>query len=146
MLQVDSNQVTSKMKDKRLLRINIYILVATGVLSLSALLLDIELIGVTGVAIGGLLAFVYFLFLSIFISKAFLGGSEEGIEPKEAGKLGLKLLLLTFGLTITTIIVILTELCQPFGFLIGFSALFGSIAFEIMASRVFCKPQEETEN
>ena len=134
------------MKDKRLLRINILILIVTVILSLSALLLDIELIGVTGVAIGGLLAFVYFLFLSIFISKAFLGGSEEGIEPKEAGKLGLKLLLLTFGLTITTIIVILTELCQPFGFLIGFSALFGSIAFEIMASLVFSKPLDETEN
>ncbi len=134
------------MKDKRLLRINTYILVVTGVLTLSALLIDIELIGVAGVAIGGLLAFIYFLFLSIFISKAFSGGGEEGIEPKEAGKLGLKLLLLTFGLTITTIIVILTKLCQPFGFLIGFSALFGSIAFEIMASLVFSKPQDETEN
>ncbi len=134
------------MKDKRLLRINILILIVTVILSLSALLLDIELIGVTGVAIGGLLAFVYFLFLSIFISKAFLGDGKEGIAPKEAGKLGLKLLLLTFGLTITTIIVILTELCQPFGFLIGFSALFGSIAFEIMASLVFSKPLDETEN
>ncbi len=134
------------MKDKRLLRINILILIVTVILSLSALLLDIELIGVTGVAIGGLLAFVYFLFLSIFISKAFLGDGKEGIEPKEAGKLGLKLLLLTFGLTITTIIVILAELCQPFGFLIGFSALFGSIAIEIMASLVFSKPLDETEN
>ena len=134
------------MKDKRLLRINILILIVTVILSLSALLLDIELIGVTGVVIGGLLAFVYFLFLGIFISKAFLGSGKEGIEPKEAGKLGLKLLLLTFGLTITTIIVILTELCQPFGFLIGFSALFGSIAIEIMASLVFSKPLDETEN
>lgn len=134
------------MKDKRLLRINIYILVVTGVLTLSALLIDIELIGVTGVAIGGLLAFVYFLFLGIFVSKAFLGDSTEEIDPKKAGKLGIKLLLLTFGLTIITIIVILTKLCQPFGFLIGFSALFGSIAFEIMASLVFSKPQDETES
>ncbi|MEA3332679.1 MAG: hypothetical protein U9Q58_03670, partial [Pseudomonadota bacterium] len=111
-----------------------------------ALLLGIEQIGFWGVAIGGLLAFIYFLLLSIFISKAFLGGGEEGIEPKEAGKLSLKLLLLTIGLAILTIAVILTRLCQPFGFLIGFSALFGAIAFETMAFLVFSKPQKETEN
>ncbi|MEA1923830.1 MAG: hypothetical protein U9N63_14405 [Pseudomonadota bacterium] len=134
------------MKDKRLLRINIFIIVITVILSLTALLLGIEQIGFWGVAIGGLLAFVYFLLLSIFVSKAFLGGGEEGIEPKEAGKLSLKLLLLTVGLAILTIAVILTRLCQPFGFLIGFSALFGAIAFETMAFLVFSKPQKETEN
>lgn len=94
---------------------------------------------------GGLLAFAYFLLLSIFISKAFLGGGEEGISPREAGKLSLKLLLLTAGLAIITIAVILTGFCQPFGFLIGFSALFGGIAFETMAFLVFSKPQNETE-
>jgi hypothetical protein len=134
------------MKDKRLLRINIFIIVITVILSLTALLLDIELIGFSGVAIGGFLAFVYFLLLSILISKAFLGGNEEGIEPKEAGKLSLKLLLLTVGLAVMTIAVILTRLCQPFGFLIGFSALFGGIAFETMAFLVFSKPKNETEN
>ena len=134
------------MKDKRLLRINIYILVITVALSLTALLIDVEQIGFWGVAIGGLLAFVYFLTLSILISKAFGGAGEEGIEPKVAGRLGLKLLLLTFGLAIITIIVILTRLCQPFGFLIGFSALFGGIAFETMAYLAFSKPETESEN
>ena len=134
------------MKDKRLLRINILILVITVALSLTALLLDIEQIGFMGVAIGGLLAFVYFLLLSIFLSKAFSGGGKEGIDPKMAGKLALKLLLITLGPAILTITVILTKLCQPVGFLIGFSALFGSIAFETMANLVFSKPQNETES
>ena len=134
------------MKDRRLLRINVLILAITVILSLTALLLGIEQIGFWGVVIGGLLAFAYFLLLSIFISKAFLGGGEEGLEPKEAGKLGLKLLLLTVGLAVLTIAVILTRLCQPFGFLIGFSALFGAITLETMAFLVFSKPQKETEN
>ena len=134
------------MKDKRLLRINIFIIVITVILSLTALLLDIKQIGFLGVAIGGFLAFIYFLLLSIFVSKAFLGGDEEGIEAKEAGKLSLKLLLLTVGLAVITIAVILTRLCQPFGFLIGFSALFGGIAFETMAFLVFSKPKNKTEN
>ena len=134
------------MKDKRLLRINVYILVITGVLSLTAMLIDIEQIGIAGVAIGGLLAFIYFLSLSILISKAFAGAGDEGVDYKVAGKLAVKLLLVTFGLTIITIIVILTRFCQPFGFLIGFSALFGSIAFEIMASLALSKPQNEADS
>ena len=134
------------MKDRRLIRINLFILAITVALSITALLLDIEQIGVAGVAVGGILAFVYFLTLSILISKAFGGADEEGIDPKSAGKLGLKLLLLTFGLAIVTIIVILTKICQPFGFLIGFSALFGSIAFETMAYLAFSKPQNGTES
>ncbi len=131
------------MKDKRLLRINFFILAITVALSLTALLLDIEQIGFAGVAIGGLLAFFYFLTLSILISKAFGGTGDEGIDPKVAGRLGLKLLLLTFGLAILTILVILTRLCQPFGFLIGFSALFGGIAFETMAYLAFSKPKND---
>ncbi|MBN2808288.1 MAG: hypothetical protein JXR80_02215 [Deltaproteobacteria bacterium] len=131
------------MKDKRLLRINCFILALTIALSITALLLDIEQIGFAGVAIGGLLAFFYFLTLSILISRAFAGAGEEGLDGKVAGRLGLKLLLLTFALAIVTIIVILTRLCQPFGFLIGFSALFGSIALETMAYLAFSKPQEE---
>ena len=134
------------MKDKRLIRINLFILAITVALSITALLLDIEQIGFTGVAVGGILAFIYFLTLSILISKAFGGADEKGIDPKSAGKLGLKLLLLTFGLAIVTIIVILTRICQPFGFLIGFSALFGSIAFETMAYLAFSKPQNGTES
>ena len=131
------------MKDKRLLRINFFILAITVALSLTALLLDIEQIGFAGVAVGGLLAFFYFLTLSILISKAFGGTGDEGIDPKVAGRLGLKLLLLTFGLAILTILVILTRLCQPFGFLIGFSALFGGIAFETMAYLAFSKPKND---
>ena len=134
------------MKDKRLLRINIIILLITVILSLTALLIDVEEIGFMGVAVGGGLAFVYFLLLSILTTKAFGGVGEEGIELKAAARLGLKLLLLTLGLAIITIIVILTRLCQPFGFLIGFSALFGSIAFETMAYLAFSKPQTETES
>ena len=133
------------MKDKRLLRINLFILIITIALSLTALLIDIELIGVSGVLVGGLLALTYFLALSILISRAFADASTEGIEAKEAGKLGLKLLLLTFGLALVTIVVILTHFCQPFGFLIGFSALFGAIAFETMTFLVFSKPQIEPD-
>ena len=133
------------MKDKRLLRINLFILIITIALSLTALLIDIELIGVSGVLVGGLLALTYFLALSILISRAFVDASTEGIEAKEAGKLGLKLLLLTFGLALVTIVVILTHFCQPFGFLIGFSALFGAIAFETMTFLVFSKPQIEPD-
>lgn len=133
------------MKDKRLLRINLFILFITIALSLTALLIDIELIGVSGVLVGGLLALTYFLALSILISRAFADASTEGIEAKEAGKLGLKLLLLTFGLALVTIVVILTHFCQPFGFLIGFSALFGAIAFETMTFLVFSKPQIEPD-
>ena len=131
------------MKDKRLLRINLFILIITAVLSLSAKLIDIEQIGVAGVAVGGFLAFAYFLTLSILISRAFGDAEAEGIEAKVAGKLGLKLLGLTFGLAMITIAVILTHICQPFGFLIGFSALFGAIAFETMTFLVFSKPQPE---
>ncbi|MCK5915877.1 MAG: hypothetical protein KAG92_07040 [Deltaproteobacteria bacterium] len=133
------------MKDKRLLRINLFILIITIALSLTALLIDIELIGVSGVLVGGLLALTYFLALSILISRAFVDATTEGIEAKEAGKLGLKLLLLTFGLALVTIVVILTHFCQPFGFLIGFSALFGAIAFETMTFLVFSKPQIEPD-
>lgn len=134
------------MKDKRLIRINLYILAITVALSITALLLDIDQIGFAGVAVGGILAFIYFLTLSILISKAFGSADTEGIDPKTAGRLGLKLLLLTFGLAIITIIVILTGLCQPFGFLIGFSALFGSIAFETMAYLAFSKPTNDGNN
>jgi len=134
------------MKDKRLLRINLFILIITAVLSLSAKLIDIEQIGVAGVAVGGFLAFAYFLSLSILISRAFGDAGTEGIEAKAAGKLGLKLLGLTFGLAMITIAVILTHLCQPFGFLIGFSALFGAIAFETMTFLVFSKPPIEPES
>ena len=134
------------MKDKKLLRINIIILVITGVFSLSAMLIDIEQIGFRGVVIGGLLAYIYFLVLSVLVSKAFAGAGEEEIDLKGAGKLGFKLLLLSLGMVITTIIVILTRLCQPFGFLIGFSALFGGIVFETIASLVFRKPQSDTES
>ena len=134
------------MKDKRLLRINLFILIITAVLTLSAKLIDIEQIGVAGVAVGGILAFAYFLTLSILISRAFGDTETEGLEAKSAGKLGLKLLLLTFGLAMITIAVILTHICQPFGFLIGFSALFGSIAFETMTFLVFSKPQLEPES
>ena len=133
------------MKDKRLLRINLFILIITAVLTLSAKLIDIEQIGVAGVAVGGILAFTYFLTLSILISRAFGDTESQGLEAKSAGKLGLKLLLLTFGLAMVTIAVILTHLCQPFGFLIGFSALFGSIAFETMTFLVFSKPPAEPE-
>ncbi|MCD6388957.1 MAG: hypothetical protein J7L69_06060 [Desulfobulbaceae bacterium] len=132
------------MKDKRLLRINLFILIVTAVLTLSAKLIDIEQIGVAGVMVGGLLAFFYFFSLSILISHAFGEAGAEGIEVKSAGKLALKLLLLTLGLAIITIAVILTHMCQPFGFLIGFSALFGSIAFETMTFLVFSKPQTES--
>jgi hypothetical protein len=134
------------MKDKRLLRINLFILIITVALSLTAKLIDIEQIGVAGVIVGGFLAFAYFLALSILISKAFSDASSEGIETKEAGRLGLKLLGLTFGLTLITIAVILTHVCQPFGFLIGFSALFGAIAFETMAFLVFSKPPVEVDD
>ncbi len=134
------------MKDRRLIRINFFILAITTALTLTAMIVDVEQIGVNGVAIGGLLAFIYFLTLSILISKAFGGTTDDGIDPKTAGKLGLKLLLLTFGLAILTIIVILTKLCQPFGFLIGFSALFGSIAFETIAYLAFSKPLTEADN
>ncbi len=134
------------MKDRRLLRINLYILAITVALSLTALLLDIEQIGFAGVAVGGLLAFGYFLTLSILISNAFAGASDDGLDPKKAIRLGLKLLLLTFGLAIITIIAILTRFCQPFGFLIGFSALFGGIAFETMAYLVFSKPQNDVDD
>ena len=134
------------MKDRRLLRINIFILVITVALTLTALLLDIEQIGFAGVAIGGLTAFVYFLLLTIFLSKAFSGSGNEGIDLKVAGKLGFKLLLITLGPAILTITVILTKICQPIGFLIGFSALFGSIAFETMADLVFSKPGNEIKS
>ncbi len=134
------------MKDKRLIRINFFILAITVALSLTALLIDVEQIGVAGVAVGGMLAFVYFLTLSILISKAFGGATDDGIDPKSAARLGLKLLLLTLGLAILTIIVILTRICQPFGFLIGFSALFGSIAFETMAYLAFSKPQNDASD
>ncbi|MCD6293108.1 MAG: hypothetical protein J7M09_06640 [Deltaproteobacteria bacterium] len=132
--------------DKRLLRINVLIFVITVVFSLTALLLNIKMIGFLGVAVGGLSAFTYFLLLTIFVSKAFLGGGEDGIEPKEAGKLSLKLLLLTIGLAVFTIAVILTGICRPFGFLLGFSTLFGAIAFETMAFLVFSKPQKESSS
>lgn len=131
------------MKDKRLLRINLFILGITLALTLTAMLIKIEQIGVAGVLVGGLLAFGYFFCLSIMISRAFAGTGDEGIEPRAATKLGLKLLALTFGMAIITIVVILTGLCRPFGFLIGFSALFGSIAFETMTYLVFSKPAEE---
>ncbi|MCK5680813.1 hypothetical protein KAI46_08395 [bacterium] len=134
------------MKDKRLLRINLFILIITAALSLTALLIDIEQIGVAGVAVGGILAFAYFLTLSILISRAFGSADADGIEAKTAGKLGLMLLLLTLGLAVITIAVILTRICQPFGFLIGFSALFGGIAFETMAFLVFSKPPAEAES
>ncbi|MCD6429891.1 MAG: hypothetical protein J7L57_01565 [Deltaproteobacteria bacterium] len=134
------------MKDRRLLRIKIFILVITVTLTLIALLLDIEQIDFVGVAIGGLLAFVYFLLLTIFLVKAFSGIGNQAIDLKVAGKLGLKLLLITLGPAILTIAVILTKLCQPIGFLIGFSALFGSIAFETMADLVFSKPRDEIKS
>ena len=134
------------MKDRRLLRINLFILIITVALSLTAKLIDIEAIGVSGVVVGGFLAFAYFFSLSILVGKAFADTSSEGIETKEAGRLGLKLLLLTFGLTIITIAVILTHMCQPLGFLIGFSALFGAIAFETMAFLVFSKPQMDADD
>ncbi len=134
------------MKDKRLLRINLFILIITAVLSLTAKLIDIDKIGVSGVVVGGFLAFAYFFALSILISRAFANASTEGIETKDAGRLGLKLLILTFSLTIITIVVILTHVCQPFGFLIGFSALFGAIAFETMVFLVFSKPPIETDD
>lgn len=130
------------MKDKRLVRINLFILAITLVLTASAGLIRIKQIGIAGVAVGGFLALAYFFLLSVLISKAFADAGEEGIEGKAAGRLGLKLLLLTFGLAIITITVILTKLCQPFGFLIGFSALFGGIAFETMAYLVFSKSND----
>ncbi len=134
------------MKDRKLLRINIFILVITVALTLIALLLDIKQIDFVGVAIGGLLAFVYFLLLTIFLGKAFSGITNQAIDLKAAGKLGLKLLLITLGPAILTIAVILTKLCQPIGFLIGFSALFGGIAFETMAGLVFSKPRNEIKS
>ena len=134
------------MKDRRLLRIKIFILVITVTLTLIALLLDIEQIDFVGVAIGGLLAFVYFLLLTISLGKAFSGIGNQAIDLKVAGKLGLKLLLITLGPAILTIAVILTKLCQPIGFLIGFSALFGSIVFETMAGLDFSKPRDEIKS
>ncbi|HDS16973.1 MAG TPA: hypothetical protein ENN66_10310 [Proteobacteria bacterium] len=130
------------MKDKRLIRINLFILAMALVLTASAGLIRIDQIGITGVAVGGFLALTYFFLLSVLISKAFAGAGQDGIEGKAAGKLGLKLLLLTVGMAIITIIVILTKLCQPFGFLIGFSALFGGIAFETMAYLAFSKSSD----
>ncbi|MBN2706632.1 MAG: hypothetical protein JXR89_09355, partial [Deltaproteobacteria bacterium] len=90
--------------------------------------------------------FVYFFSLSLMISRAFAGAGADGLEPRAATRLGLKLLGLTFGLAIVTIIVILSRFCRPFGFLIGFSALFGSIAFETMAYLAFSKPDDKQEN
>ena len=77
------------MKDRRLIRINFFILAITAALTLTAMIIDVEQIGVAGVAIGGILAFVYFLTLSILISKAFGGATDDGIDPKTAGKLGI---------------------------------------------------------
>jgi len=131
------------MKDKRLLRINVNILIITAVLALVTLPAKSDNFGTAGVLVGGGLAFVYFLLLSTTVSKAFGGVDENGLEAREAGRLGLKLLLYTFGLAFFTIAAILCKLCHPVAFLTGFSALLISIAFEALLFAAFGKPQAE---
>jgi hypothetical protein len=134
------------MKDRRLLRININILIITVVLALATLPAKSENFGIIGVLIGGGLSFTYFLLLSITVSRAFTGIGEEGLEPKAAGRLGLKLLLYTFGLALFTIIAILSKLCQPVAFLTGFSALLISIGFAALNYAAFGKPHNQSED
>jgi len=134
------------MKDRRLLRINVNILIITAVLALVTLPAKSENFGTLGVLIGGGLSFAYFLLLSTTITRAFAGIGEEGLEPKAAGRLGLKLLLYTFGLALFTIIAILSKLCHPVAFLTGFSALLISIGFEALSYAAFGKPQSPPEN
>ncbi len=130
------------MKDKRLLRINVNILIITAVLALVTLPARGSSFGTTGVLVGGGLSFVYFLLLSTTVTRAFAGVDEDGLEARAAGRLGLKLLLYTFGLAFFTIAAILCKLCHPVAFLTGFSALLISIAFEALAYAVFSKPQD----
>ncbi len=132
------------MKDRRLLRINVNILIITAVLVLATLPVKSESFGAVGVLIGGGLAFAYFLLLSFTITRAFAGIGEEGLEPKAAGRLGLKLLLYTFGLAFFTILAILSKLCHPVAFLTGFSALVISIGFEALSYAAFSKPQSQS--
>ena len=134
------------MRDRRLLRINVNILILTAVLALITLPAKSENFGVGGVLIGGGLSFLYFLLLSTTVSKSFADIGEEGLEAKEAGRLGLKLLLYTFGLALLTIVAILCKLCHPVAFLTGFSALLISIGFEALVYAAFSKPQPPPED
>ncbi len=120
-------------------------LVITAGLSLSAGLVDIKQVDVAGVAIGGILAFAYFSALSLLISRTFVNTGNLGTAAKAGAKIGVILLLLTLGLTTITIAVILSHICRPLGFLVGFSALFGSIALETVTFLVFSKPQAKTK-
>ena len=131
------------MKDRRLRRITINILILTLLLTVAALLFQSRSLGAFGVLIGGLLAFVYFKLLAGTVTKALSGVDEErGLDNKTAARLGFKLLLYTFALALITILVIIGHLAQPIAFLVGFSALVLSIGFEALVFAAFSKPRE----
>jgi len=134
------------MKDRRLRRITINILIFTLVFTVVALLCRSTNFGPLGVLIGGALAFIYFKLLSGTVTQALSGVDEEhGIDSRATGRLGIKLLLYTFGLAMITMLVIIWRLAQPLAFLAGFSALLVSIGFEALIFAAFSKPEQTVE-
>ena len=131
------------MKDRRLRRITVNILIFTAVFTASALCSRSRSFGALGVMIGGGLAFVYFKLLAGTVTQALSGIDEEhGLDSKTAGRLGVKLLLYTFGLALLTMLVIIWHLARPLAFLAGFSALVISIGFEALVFAAFSKTKE----
>jgi len=134
-------------KDKRLVRISINILILTFLAALAVTGLQSQRIDLAGVLCGGGLGFVYFVLLARTISQALAGAVDSNdLESNAAGRLGIKLFAYTFAMALITIGLILTKICRPIGFLAGFTALPLSIGFEALIFAAFDKPAGDREN
>ncbi|MBN2331586.1 MAG: hypothetical protein JXO49_07670 [Deltaproteobacteria bacterium] len=122
---------------KRLKRIE-KLIVAFGILiAVTAFMMKQPLFRGLDALAGGVLAFLYFHFLAKTMHGAFTSPTEGPEEITISPRLVLKISALTMFSVIITLVLLVPKICQPVGFLIGFSAMFVAILSDAVFTGMF---------
>ncbi|MEA2110137.1 MAG: hypothetical protein U9P07_12055 [Pseudomonadota bacterium] len=115
---------------KRLKRIEKMIVVFTVLLAIAAFLFKKPSFKTFDVLAGGVVAFVYFYLLTKTMYGAFHNATVDNGETNFSPRMAIKISILSIVSVVITLGLLIPDICQPIGYLIGFSSMFISILLD----------------
>ena len=129
---------------KRLKRIEKMIVVFTVLLAIAAFSLKKPSFEAFDVLAGGVVAFLYFYLLEKTMYGAFRNATDDQEEVSFSPRMAIKISILSIISVILTLALLISKICLPIGYLIGFSSMFISILADGVFTGMFVtlKPKQ----
>ncbi|MCK4378750.1 MAG: hypothetical protein KAW01_05375 [Deltaproteobacteria bacterium] len=129
---------------KRLKRIEKMIVVFTVLLAIAAFSLKKPSFEAFDVLAGGVVAFLYFYLLEKTMYGAFRNATNDQEEASFSPRMAIKISILSIISVILTLALLISKICLPIGYLIGFSSMFISILADGVFTGMFVtlKPKQ----